>query len=101
MLAIFTLANDAGNMQHLNILISVVSLLVKALQNQQQQMTHGRLDRGEQLPPGRIKLLNQFLFEHGLDNINLFRIVRCDDMTPMPVLNSISETTIDRSARGC
>ena len=65
---------SAGNIQQLTLLISVVALLSAVL----------KPPIGQDPSPGqasgpsacRIQLLNHFLFEHGLDNINMFRIVR-------------------------
>ena len=66
----------AGNNQQLSLLISVVSLLGKALLKPAPGQESGHAPTPAVASACRIQLLNQFLFEHCLDNINLFRVVR-------------------------
>ena len=66
----------AGNKQHLNILMSLVSHLVKALGGPQQHIQSSQYRPGQSSSATRVRHLNHFLFDHGLDNVNMFRIVR-------------------------
>ncbi|KAK9822081.1 hypothetical protein WJX74_005614 [Apatococcus lobatus] len=65
-----------SNTQQLNILVLVVTLLAKVLLKPAAAQ-QSRLDSTAAASSTcSIQLLNHFLFEHGLDNINMFRIVR-------------------------
>ena len=58
-------AGCAGNSKHIQTLISLATLLLASL---------GRADG--QHAPARLQTVNGFLFSAGLDNMNLFRLMR-------------------------
>lgn len=68
----------AGNSKHIQTLTSLASLLLAALGGGSGAAGEacGRVGAQQQQQPARLQTVNDFLFSAGLDNINLFRLIR-------------------------
>lgn len=60
--------DNAGNSKHIQSLIALATTL------------HGCLERRQEATAASAQILtvNDFLFSKGLDNLNLFRLIRCN-----------------------
>lgn len=57
----------AGNSKHIQSLIALATTLYDCLEQ----------DKGSMPAAAQILTINDFLFSKGLDNLNLFRLIRC------------------------